>query len=51
MSEQKPSHEAEGIARRAQRQDSVVAQIWERVPNIFAALKIPKNTAASIIPK
>ena len=32
MSEQKPSHELEGIVREAQRQDCVEAQIWGRVP-------------------
>ena len=51
MSEQKPSHEDEGIACRAQRQDCVEAQIWGRVPNMSAALAVPKNTVASIILK
>ena len=51
MSEQNPSHEVEGIVRRAQRQDCVEAQIWGRVPNISAALKVSKNTVASIILK
>ena len=51
MSEQKPSHEVKGIVRRAPRQDCVEAQIWGRVPNNSAALKVPKNTVASIILK
>ena len=46
MSEQKPSHEVEGIA-----VDCVEAQIWEGYQNISAALKVPKNTVASIIIK
>ena len=44
MLEQKPSHEVEEIVRRAPRQDCVKAQI-------SAALKVPKNTVASIILK
>ena len=32
MSDQNPSHEVEGIVRRAQRQDCIEAQIWGRVP-------------------
>ena len=51
MSEQKPNHEFEGIVCRAPRQDCVEAQIWERVPKMSAALKVPKNTVASIILK
>ena len=51
MSEQKLSHEVEGIARRAPRQDCMEAQIWGAVPNISAAFKVPKNTVASIILK
>ena len=51
MSEQKPSHEVKGIVRRAQRQDCVKAQICGRVPKCSAALKVPKNTFASIILK
>jgi hypothetical protein len=47
MSEQKSSHEVEGIVRRAPRQDCVKAQIWGRVENISAALKVAKNTVAS----
>ena len=50
MSEQKPSHEVEGIVLRAPRQGCVEAQIWGRVPN-NAALKVHKNTVASTIPK
>jgi hypothetical protein len=49
MSEQKPSHEVEGIVHRAQRHDCVEAQIWGRV--LPAALKVPKNTVASILLK
>ena len=33
----------------APRQDCVEAQIWGRVPKMSAALKVPKNTVASII--
>ena len=51
MSEQKPGHEVEGIVRRAQRQDCVEAQIWGSVPKMCPALKVPKNTVASIILK
>ena len=51
MSEQKPIHEVKGIVRRVPRQDCVEEQIWGRVPKITAALKIPKNTVASIILK
>ena len=50
MSEQKPSHEVKGIVHRAARQDCVEAQ-WRRVPKMSAALKVPKNTVASIIYK
>jgi hypothetical protein len=39
MSEQKPSHEVEGVVRRS----------GEGYQNISAALKAPKNTVASII--
>jgi hypothetical protein len=45
MSEQKPSHEVEGIVRRALKQDCVDVQFWGRVPK----MKVPKNTVASII--
>ena len=51
MSEQKPSHEVEGIVHRATRQDCVEAQIWGSVPKNSAALKVHKNTVASIILK
>ena len=44
MSLQKPSHEVEGIVRRAQRQDCVEGQIWGRVPKNVC-------TVASIILK
>jgi hypothetical protein len=49
MSEVKPSHEVEGIVCRAPKQDCVESQIWEREAKMSAALKIPKNTVASII--
>ena len=49
MSEQKPSHEVEGIVRRGPRQDCVEAQIWEGYQNISALLKVHKNTLVSII--
>jgi hypothetical protein len=51
MSEQKPSHEVEGIVRRALRQDSILAQIWGRVPKMSAVLKVPKNTVAREVTK
>ena len=47
----KLQYEVEGIVRRAPRQDCVEAQIWGRVPRISAALKVPKNTVASILLK
>jgi hypothetical protein len=48
MSGQKPSHEVEGIVRRAERKDCVEAQIWEEYQRMSATLKVPKNTVASI---
>uniref|UniRef100_A0AAZ3QV85 Transposase Tc1-like domain-containing protein n=2 Tax=Oncorhynchus tshawytscha TaxID=74940 RepID=A0AAZ3QV85_ONCTS len=51
MSMQKPSHEVEGIVRRAQRQDCVEAQIWGKVSKQFCSIEGPKNTVASIILK
>jgi hypothetical protein len=51
MSVKKTIHEVEGIVSRAQRQDCFKAQIWGRVPTMSAALKVPKNTVASIILK
>ena len=51
MSEQKPSHEVEGIVHRDLRQNCVEAQIWGRVPKMSAVFKVPKNTVASIILK
>ena len=51
MSEQKPSHELEGIVRRAPRQDCVEAQIREGYQKMTAALKDLKNTVSSIILK
>ena len=51
MSEQKPSHDDKGIVHRAPRQDCVEAQISGRAPKMSAALKVPKNTVASIILK
>ena len=50
MSEQKPCHEVEGIVCRAPRLDCVETQIWGRVSkHNSAALKVPKNTVASIL--
>ena len=51
MSEQKPSHEVEGIVRSAPKQDCVEAQIWGRVPKHVCSIEGPKNTVASIILK
>ncbi|CDR08939.1 unnamed protein product [Oncorhynchus mykiss] len=51
MSEQKPSHEVEGIVCRAPRQDCVETQIWGRVQQSSAALKVPRTQLASIILK
>jgi hypothetical protein len=51
MSEKKTSHEVERIAHRALRHDCVKPHIWGRVKNISAALKVPKNTVASIFLK
>ncbi|KAK6315320.1 hypothetical protein J4Q44_G00148490 [Coregonus suidteri] len=45
MSEQIPSHEVEGIVRRAPRQNCVEAEIWGRVRKTFC------STVASIILK
>ena len=39
ISEQKQSHEVEGIVRRAPRQDCVEAQIWGRVPKHFCSIE------------
>ena len=47
MSEQKPSHEVEGIIYRAPRQDCVKAQIWRRVPKNVCSIEGPQD----IIPK
>ena len=51
MSEQKPSHEVEGIVRGAPRHDCV--KVLTRGPDqeMSAALKVLKNTVASIIRK
>ena len=49
MLEQKPSHEVKGIVCRAPRQDC--HRSGEGYQNISAALKVPKNTVASIILK
>ena len=54
MSEQKPSHEVKGIVHRAPRQDCVEesrGRSREGHQNISAALKVHKNTVASIILK
>ena len=51
MSEQKPWHEVEGIVRRAIRDRIVSRHRSGEYQNISAALKVPKNTVASIILK
>ena len=51
MSEQKPNHEVKGVVHRAQRQDCVKDRSGEGYQNISAALKVPKNSVASIILK
>ena len=51
MSEQKPSHEVEGIVCRAPRQDVSRHISGEGYQNISAALNVPKNTVTSIILK
>ena len=51
MSEQRRSHEVEGIVHRALRQDCVEGQIWEGYQKRSAAVKVPKSTEASIILK
>jgi hypothetical protein len=43
MSEQKPSHEVEGIVRSALRQDFVEAQIWRRVPKNVCSIEGPQE--------
>uniref|UniRef100_A0AAZ3SUY4 Transposase Tc1-like domain-containing protein n=1 Tax=Oncorhynchus tshawytscha TaxID=74940 RepID=A0AAZ3SUY4_ONCTS len=48
MPEKKPSHEVEGIVRRAPRQDCIEAQIWGRVPKMFCSIE---GTVSSIILK
>ena len=49
MSEQKQSHEVEGIVCRAPRQDCVEAQIYGRVPTQYVTFKVPKNTVVSLL--
>jgi hypothetical protein len=51
MSEHETSHEVEGIVRRAPRQDCVGRDLGEGYQKMSAALKVPKNTVASIILK
>jgi hypothetical protein len=51
MSEQKPSHEVEGIVCRAPRRHSVEPQIWRRVPKNVYSIEGFKNTVASNILK
>jgi hypothetical protein len=51
MSEQKPSFEVKGIVRRAQRQDSVEAQIWGRFPKNVCSTEGPQEHRGRIIPK
>ena len=43
MSEQKPSHEVEGIVRRGLRQDCVEAQIWGRVAKNVCSIEDPQE--------
>ena len=43
MSEQKPSHEVEGIVHRALRQDCVEAQIWGRVLKNVCSIEGPQE--------
>ena len=43
MSEEKPSHVAEGIVRMAPRQDCVEAEIWGRVPKHFCSIEGPQE--------
>ena len=43
MSEQKPSHEVEGIVHRDLRQNCVEAQIWGRVPKHFCSIESPEE--------
>ena len=43
MSEQKPSHEVEGIVRRAPRKDCVEAQVWGRLPKHFYRIEGPQE--------
>ena len=43
ISEQKPSHEVEGIVRSAPIQDCVEAQIWGRVPKHFCSIEGPQE--------
>jgi hypothetical protein len=43
MSEQKPSHEVQGIVRRAPRQDCVEAQIWGRGPKHVCSIEGPQE--------
>uniref|UniRef100_A0A674CAQ7 pre-mRNA 3' end processing protein WDR33 n=1 Tax=Salmo trutta TaxID=8032 RepID=A0A674CAQ7_SALTR len=40
---QKPSHEVEGIVRRAPRQDCVEAQVWGRVPSNVCSIEGPQE--------
>ena len=51
MLEQKPSHEVEGIVRRAQRQDRVEAQIWGMVPKHFCSIEGPSLIESIILIK
>jgi hypothetical protein len=51
MSEQKLSHEFEGIVHRAPRQDCVEAQIWGREPKHFCSIEGPQEHSGLIILK
>ena len=50
MSEQKPSHEMEGIVRRTPRQDCVEVQIWGRVPTHLCSIEGPQEHSGSLEP-
>jgi hypothetical protein len=43
MSEENPSHEVEGIARRAPRHDCVEAQVWGRIPKNVCTIEDPQD--------
>ena len=43
MSEQKPSHEVEGIVRKAPREDCDEARIWGKVPKNVCIIEGPQE--------